>query len=89
MQTITRMHLHFAQTYSLAKDIKAFGAGGHQAAHKEMKQLHDCNVFIPSLVEELTPTEKRRAIESLIFLTEKKVGRIRARTCTNGSTQQE
>ena len=27
-------------------------------------------------------------MESLIFLTEKKDGRIKARTCTNGSTQQ-
>jgi hypothetical protein len=40
-------------------------------------------------VEELTQIEKRRAMESLIFLTEKKDGKIKARTCTNGSTQQE
>jgi hypothetical protein len=81
--------IQFAQTYSLAKGIKAFGANGHQAAHEEMKQLQDRVVFILLLVEELTQIEKRRAMESLIFLTEKTDGRIKARTCANGSTQQE
>jgi hypothetical protein len=83
------MNMQFAQTYSLAKGIKAFGADRHQAAHEEMKELCNCGVFIPLLVEELTHIEKRRAMESLIFLTEKKDGSIKARMCANGSTQQE
>jgi hypothetical protein len=87
VQTINKMNMQFAQTYSLAKGIKAFGADGHQAAKKEMKQLHNHVVFIPLLVKELTQIEKRRAMESLIFLTEKKDGRIKASTCANGSTQ--
>jgi hypothetical protein len=37
----------------------------------------------------MTPLEKRRAMESLIFLVEKRDGRIKARTCANGSTQRE
>jgi wyosine [tRNA(Phe)-imidazoG37] synthetase (radical SAM superfamily) len=85
-QMINKMNIQFVQTYSLAKGIKAFGAEEHQAAHEEMKQLHNHVVFIPLLVEELTQIEKRRAMESLIFLTEKKDGRIKARTCANRST---
>jgi hypothetical protein len=88
-QMINKMNMQFVQTYSLAKSIMAFGADGHQAAYEKIKQLHNCVVFIPLLVEELTPIEKRRAMESLIFLTEKKDGRIKARTCTNRNTQQE
>jgi hypothetical protein len=40
-RTINAMNHQFAQTYSLSKGIKTFGKKGRQAAHKEMKQLHD------------------------------------------------
>lgn len=87
--TIDRMNHQFAQTYSLTKGFKTFGKKGRQAAHEEMKQLHDRIVFKPVKVEELTTVERRRAMESLIFITEKKDSRIKARTCANGSTQRE
>jgi hypothetical protein len=87
--TIDAMNHQFAQTYSLTKGIKTFGEKGRQAAHEEMKQLHERIVFKPIKVEELTAVERRRAMESLIFITEKKDGRIKARTCANGSTQRE
>jgi hypothetical protein len=48
--------------------------------------LHDPIVFKPIAIKELSTIEKRRAMESLIFLTEKKDGKIKARTCANGST---
>jgi rRNA-processing protein FCF1 len=57
------------------------------AAISEMKQLHDRAVFEPIHINEMTQVEKRRAMESLIFLVEKRDGRIKARTCANGSTQ--
>jgi hypothetical protein len=87
--TINKINHQFAQTYSLSKGIKTFGEKRRQAAHEEMKQLHDCIVFKPIKVEELTAVEQRRAMESLIFITEKKDGRIKARTCANRSTQRE
>jgi hypothetical protein len=37
----------------------------------------------------LTPLEQKSAMESLIFLVETKDGRIKARACAIGSTQQE
>jgi Reverse transcriptase (RNA-dependent DNA polymerase) len=87
--TINKVNHQFAQTYSLMRGIKTFGDKGRQAAHEEMKQLHDRVVFKPIAIEKLSSIEKRRAMESLIFLTEKKDGRIKARTCANGSTQRE
>jgi hypothetical protein len=73
----------FAQTYTLGKGLKKFGQKGRQAAFKEMKHLHDRMVFKPIRVEELLTTpEKRRAMESLIFLVEKRDGTIKGRTCT-------
>ena len=52
-----------------------------------MKQLHDRVVFEPIHVESLTVQERRRDMESLTFLVEKRGGKIKARICANGSTQ--
>ena len=79
----------FVVTYSLKKGIKTFGDRGKEAALKEMKQLHDRECFKPIKMDTLNPTERKRALESLIFLTEKKDGSIKARHCANGSTQRE
>jgi hypothetical protein len=79
-KTINELIHQFAQTYSLKKGIKEFGKRGHKAAHKEMKQLQDRVVFIPIFIEQLTHIERKQALESLIFLTEKKDGKIKART---------
>jgi hypothetical protein len=68
--TINAMNHQFAQTYSLSKGIKTFSKKGCQAAHKEMKQLHNRVVFKPIKVEELITIKRRRAMESLIFITE-------------------
>ena len=79
----------FIQTYSLKQGIKKFGEQGKKAASKEMKQLHDRVVFEPIAVSDLTREEHKKAMESLIFITEKRDGTIKARMCANGSTQQE
>ena len=52
-----------------------------------MRQLHDRVVFEPISINEMTPLEKKRAMESLIFLNEKRDGTIKSRMCANGSTQ--
>ena len=53
----------------------------------EMKQLHDCIYFKPLKIEDMSIEEKKRAIKSLIFVTKKKDGRLKSRTCANGSKQ--
>ena len=79
----------FVQTYSLMKGLKKFGERGRTAAYSEMKQLHERIAFAPIHIEELTELERKRAMESLIFLVEKRDGKVKARTCANGSTQRE
>ena len=64
----------FFQTYSLIKGLKKFGEKGRKAAFKEIKQLHDRIVFKPIHVSELTNLERRRAMENLILLAEKRDG---------------
>jgi hypothetical protein len=76
-------------TYSLKKGIQKFGDSAKEAATKEMQQMVDRKCFVPIDKEALNDVEKRRALESLIFLSEKKDGSIKARHCANGSTQRE
>ena len=52
-----------------------------------MEQLHDIMVFVPIKVESLTEQERKRAMESLIFLVEKRDKVMKARTCADGSSQ--
>ena len=52
-----------------------------------MKQLHDQVAFRPINTSQLTQQEKRKAMESLIFIAEKRDGAVKARTCANGSVQ--
>ena len=77
----------FIQTYSLKQGLKKFQEQGRAAINKELKQLHDRMVFEPIQVKDLTQIEKKRAMESLIFLTQKRDDTIKARACANGSTQ--
>lgn len=44
---------------------------------------------MPVLESELTEKQKLDALESLMFLTEKRCGRIKARACVNGSPQRQ
>jgi hypothetical protein len=75
------------QTFSLKQGIRKFGERGKQAAMKELRQLHDRVVFEPVDVSKLTSDDKRKAMESLIFLAEKRDGTIKGRACANGSIQ--
>jgi hypothetical protein len=70
----------FAQNYILQKGLKLFGEAGSKAAGKELDQLHSRNCFSPRDISTMTDEEKRKALEALMFLTEKRDGTI------NGST---
>jgi hypothetical protein len=79
----------FLVTYSLNKGMKQFGEAGRSLVLKEMKQLHERKCFTKFKIIFLTRTERRRALESLIFSTEKKDGANKARHCANGSPQRD
>jgi len=76
---ISRQHV---VTYSLKKGLQKFGMEVRAAAKGEMQQLYDRQCFKLVSYNSLSET-------SLIFLTEKKDGRIKARYCANGNPQQQ
>jgi hypothetical protein len=89
MMDDSKQHFQFIQTYSLKKGIQRFGKKGWDAAFGEMKQLNDREVFEAIDVSKLSAKEKRQALESLIFLVEKKDTTIKGRACAKGSAQRE
>jgi hypothetical protein len=77
----------FAQTYSMNKGIKRFGCVREKAVHSDMKQLHERGCFKPIDINTYDPTTRRNVMESIMFLTEKRDGTIKARNVTDGRKQ--
>lgn len=71
------------QTYSLKADIKMFGKSGRKAVLDQMEQIHDRVLFCPIYVDKMSEIERKQAIQSLMFVVQKRCGQISA----NGITQ--
>ena len=78
-----------AEQYSINKGIRLFGDRARESVKKELRQLHDYVTYVPVHPEELTKEQKQQALASLIFITEKRCGKIKTRACVNGSTQRD
>lgn len=74
-------------TFGLAADLKRFGSKGESDVTKELTQFNKMDTFIPIQADDLTPTQRSTALTSLMFLTKKRDGTIKACTCTDGRLQ--
>ena len=72
------------QQHILQKGLKLFQQDGYKAAVDELDQLHRRVCFTPMSVSELTPSEKKKAMEALMLLSEKKDKSIKGRMVYNG-----
>jgi hypothetical protein len=84
----TVMH-HVMTQYSLKKGLRKFQKVGEAAVSKELKQLHMRDTFTPQDSGTLSEAQKRGALESLMFLKEKRDGTIKGRACADGRKQRE
>ena len=82
--TMSIKGLSFAQQYLLKQGLKKFEKRGEEAARKELDQLCKRNCFMPVGVKELTPSERKRAQSSLMFLNEKRDGTVKGRLVYDG-----
>ena len=73
--------------YSVQKSIKVFGQRAIDAGVAEMGQLHRKGVFKPVRYMSLTKEQKSRILRTLMFIKEKRDGRIKARACVDGRKQ--
>ena len=64
--------------------LKLFGSAGISAVKAELQQLHDLKVMEAKL---LTTTQKWEALGYLMFLKQKRNGKIKARGCADGRPQ--
>jgi hypothetical protein len=83
------MGVVFAQQYTLKKGLEKFGDRAAEATTKELKQIHDMGTYQPLDATKLTKKERMEALSSLLFITEKKDGRIKSRKCAIGSKQRK
>ena len=67
------MRVILAQHFSLKKGIALFGDKAEQATTAALQAIHDIGTYEPLDASKLTRDEKRDALESLLFITEKKV----------------
>jgi hypothetical protein len=73
--------------HSMKKGLKIFGEAGTAAVLQELKQLHDRKVLEPTNAHQMTPIEKKRALQYLMFLKKKRTGQVKARGCADGRKQ--
>ena len=79
----------FAQQYIVQRGLKKFGERGEAAATKEMNQLHRRNCFTPIDVATMTDEERRKSVDALMFLGEKRDKSIKGRMVYNGKPTRE
>ena len=61
----------FGQQYIVQKGRKKFGKKGKHASLKELRQLNDHVCFEPISINSMSPNEKKKAQEALMFLRER------------------
>jgi hypothetical protein len=82
--------VHHAMTqYSLNRGLRKFRGKGEKAVEKELGQLHMKGTLSHVQVKDLSPVQKKGALESLMFLKEKRDGSIKGRACADGRKQRE
>jgi hypothetical protein len=67
--------------------LDAFGKHSAESVQAELSQIYMPNTFTHTKIEDLTPEQHRKAIESLIILEEKHSGNIKSRMCSDGRKQ--
>jgi hypothetical protein len=76
-----------AQKFNLRNGLKKLGKEGKVAVKKELTQLHTMATYVPMDSSKMTKAQKQAALNSLIFLTEKRDGRIKSCACSDGSKE--
>ena len=72
---------------SAVQGLRKFGEAGQEAVCSEMQQLHEMGVAEPNKGDVLARKEKSRALNHLMFLKQKRCGRIKGRGCACGRKQ--
>ena len=69
------------------RGLKQFGTAGTDAIMKELKQIVYQKVMEGRKSGELTTAQKKTALKYLMFLKQKRCGKIKGCVCANGRNQ--
>jgi hypothetical protein len=81
------VHAFVTAQMSAKKGLQVFREEGASALMKELTQVVTMEVMSGCHAHELTREQKRRALRYLMFLKEKRCGRIKGRGCIDGRKQ--
>ena len=73
--------------YSLKRGLAKFGEEGEASAEKEMRQFVDYGCISPIDPSTLSREDKKKALQSFMFLKQKRDGELKSRAVVNGSKQ--
>ena len=75
--------------YIFGKGLKKFGEKGANAVYEEFKKMHKRGTFQPRNYSELTKEEKKKILDTIVLIEEKRDGRIKGRAVADGSQQRQ
>ena len=81
------VHAYVTAQMSAKKGLQVFGKGGAQALMKELRQVVLMKVMSGVKADKMTREQKGRALKYLMFLKEKRCGRIKGHGCADGRKQ--
>ena len=76
-----------ARKYGIKKGMDLFGEKADAAVVKELTQIHELETYEPIMDSDMSWEDRKKALESLLFITEKRNGDIKVRKVANGSKQ--
>ena len=80
-------YLFQTEQMSLKKGLKAFGKLGADAIVEELRQLDYMQVIVPKHRNDLSTDDRHKALNYLMYLKQKRCGRIKARGCADRRKQ--
>ena len=72
---------------NMKKVLELFGGRGEKAITKELQKIHDMNTYEPMDVSKLSYLEIKYFLYSMLFITNKRNGDVKARKLAIGSKQ--
>ena len=81
------MGVVLVEHYSMNKGLELFGECGEKAVTKEPQKIHDMNTYKPMYASKIFYQERKDALASILFITEKSNGDVKTRKVAIGSKQ--
>ena len=80
------MVIVLTQTF-VNKGLKLFGGKSYKVVNTEFTQIDKLGVLVPKCFSELSEEERNDALPAIVFIKEKRDGRIKGRACADGRKQ--